>query len=216
MDNTGRTPDDTSRLPELLLRLEAQWREHDAPIARVLADGVSPDEAQSAVEPLGITLPDEVLVWLGWHNGMRPDVAITLPAMFIGANFLELLSLEQAIVHYRSASEIATMVTDPARPEEVYWDPKWFPLLSDNDGWMAADTSVPQAAPTPLRLVLWEFGDWIEPVTGSLTELVGMWVTALEERLWWFVPEPRFGGGWESDKDAIERRFGRRASMRLL
>jgi cell wall assembly regulator SMI1 len=203
-------PDDGSPLAALLSRLEVQWREHGASIANALADGVSPHEAQSAVEPLGITLPDEVLIWLSWHNGLRPDANLYWPASLVGPNGLALLSLEQAIDEYRSRLRQGTELAYIARPGEVMWAPEWFPLCSADASILAADTSVAPTAPTPLRMVDWEYGDWMEPVTDSLTSLVQLWVTALEERLWWFVPDLT-GGAWDSDYDVMKRRFGRAA-----
>jgi cell wall assembly regulator SMI1 len=66
------------RLTEALLEdLAAQWRKHDAPIARRLAPGLSDAEMDALAAPLGLGVPPEARAWWGWHNGAQNASVVT-------------------------------------------------------------------------------------------------------------------------------------------
>lgn len=62
--------DDAPRLTvELLEELKARWRDLGAPIAEQLRPGLSQEQIDAIVAPLGLHVPSEALVW--WRA--RPE-----------------------------------------------------------------------------------------------------------------------------------------------
>lgn len=61
---------------ELLARFDAALRALGAPIVDAWAPGLSDEEIDALLLPLGIDLPEEARVWWRWHNGTRQDASM--------------------------------------------------------------------------------------------------------------------------------------------
>ena len=61
---------------ELLARFDAALWALGAPIVNAWAPGLSDEEIDALLLPLGIDLPEEARVWWRWHNGTREDASI--------------------------------------------------------------------------------------------------------------------------------------------
>ena len=67
-------PPSPDELPELLARVDHWLAKHRPRFAKALRPGATPDEITALQSDLGHALPDELRVWLAWHNGQDPDV----------------------------------------------------------------------------------------------------------------------------------------------
>jgi hypothetical protein len=95
MTKNGLTVEDAG--PELLSRLlsalESERAIHGEPTHRILAPGQSRSEILKQLSPIGLTPPEELVVWWEWSNGL-------LPGRKGRANF-EPFSVQEAIDLYR-------------------------------------------------------------------------------------------------------------------
>lgn len=106
--------------------LEAIWTTQSAPIVEYFAEGSSPASARRRAAAFGVTLPDDVVEWFAWHDGLdanRDREVEMLPAM-------RPLSLDEALVLAREIK--AALAPIPEVPTILTGD--WLPLLSDDAG----------------------------------------------------------------------------------
>lgn len=197
-------PVDLDRLQGLLGELEAQWRRQKAPIAEVLAPGLSPAHAQRMTDEIGLRLPVEIQTWFAWHNGVTvPDRGSPSPEVDLGRGW-RFLSIQQAVETYRSWLAAAQRAADSSSdlPADHWWPPSWLPLSHLDHGYvLVVDCDAPNGAVTPVRTVAWEDLDFHRIRTPSFTDAVAVWVQLLQRDLWSYNPTTKF---WELDFDNTE------------
>jgi cell wall assembly regulator SMI1 len=60
---------DEAQFKVQLDRLERVWRRLDSPLVDLLRPGLSDEQIDELMAPTGLTLPDELRLWWGWHDG---------------------------------------------------------------------------------------------------------------------------------------------------
>jgi cell wall assembly regulator SMI1 len=204
---------EASRLTQGLLdQLAAQWRKHDAPIARQLAPGLSDTEIDALTAPLGLTVPAEARTWWGWHNGAHNASVLTSG----GKAFP---SLDRCVSLAARMRDMAYDVTRPHRlsataademAREVWnWD--WLPLCEDGVGTMLV---IDAAADSPARDVcaVWyrahdQSSDQAVVVAPSIGALVREWTRVLETSTGSVIPET---DQWALEFETLPVDFDRR------
>lgn len=159
-------------LKTMLDALEGWLRQHRPRYLMGLFPPASDEELEALSQVLARPLPDELRLWLQWHNGEREE--------FIGA-FYEAF-------HLMSAAQIAAAWQDRCSNQQLPWDPVWIPLLEDyQDNLLVLNPQQPGCA----VLELWRGRE--EPVyaAGSLA----LWVEDLvrEVERGGFVEDPERG-----------------------
>ena len=190
----------------LLQELESQWRREGAPVAGLLAPGLSDAQIDELVEPLGIVLPEELRVWWRWHNGLaeKPDEH---QRGSIGPGDWHPMSLREARDRY---------LQEPHRKDwpdgDLYWRDAWFPFANLSNDVLFVDTSRidPRGDAAPVRIRKW-FGweGYDVDIAPSLAVVLATWVRALREGYYWW---DRDEGVWhdriaEAPIDLIETRL---------
>lgn len=113
-------------LEAALHELEAVWTAQSAPIVEHLAEGSTPEDIRARAGAFGLTLPDDVVQWFAWHDGLAADRdrdMEMLPGM-------RPLGLDEALALGREIR--AVLVPVPGLPAVLTGD--WLPLLSDDAG----------------------------------------------------------------------------------
>lgn len=196
---------DLDRLRSLLEDLEGHWRRVGAPIADRLAPGLSAREVQQTVQALQLRLPDEAVVWYGWHNGIQPQPSGNGSERLLGPG-RELLSLQQAVDRYHWLRDVARQVGDGAA--EWWWPTTWFPIVrTSGRRVLAVDCAIGERRPTPVRAVDWEDEDFHQPRVPSLADAVAVWVELLERGFWLYRPELGDGGLWDQSDEVPDLRL---------
>ena len=70
----------------MLELLADHWRRQGAPIAESLRPGLTENEMEELLGPLGLRLPREARMWWGWHDGASGEGsarAIGPPVAFV-------------------------------------------------------------------------------------------------------------------------------------
>jgi len=131
-----------SALSELLLMLEAEWLRLRAPLAGRLRPGLGPAEVHAKVAALGLTAPDDLVTFFGWHDGADGS-DVYEQKMFV--DDLRLVTLDEAIEETRSQRELSSQVSTP--PAFVLWPEPWVLLCRGRGGQeLALDCSPGQAS----------------------------------------------------------------------
>lgn len=186
---------------DLLAQLGSGWAKQGAPIGDHLASGLSEDEMDSCVGPLGLRLPLEARVWWGWHDGVpwRPDGAAT-PERALGPG-LQYKPLRESVEDYLLDRRIfAEVEGDP----EPFRPASYFPITRGT-GPILCDCSVPEGAPTPIYYTHTHDShpkDLREPVARSFGEMVSWWIDALRDGSWRWNPQR---GAWDRDDERVSR-----------
>jgi hypothetical protein len=185
---------------ELLGDFERRLHEHGVPIKDILAPGLSDAEMAARVHPLPLELSREARVWWGWHNGTLPvedyRYGLIAPGRY-------LVPLERAVADYRENRLLAEERARAGGSPEVWWDPKWIPLLSpDNGTTIACDCSVGPRDPSPLHVVWWKLPDYDRPqrASDSLGQMIVWWIEAIDSGMWHY---DRDAAIWRRDHRAI-------------
>ncbi|HEX3510853.1 MAG TPA: hypothetical protein VHT27_07115 [Solirubrobacteraceae bacterium] len=166
--------------------------------------GLSEDEAQTTMAPLGLRLPEEALTWWGWRNGANDEGwSKVLP------QWREFISLERAVTEYRQAREIALSVAPdhPHGDPNILWSPEWFPL-DDQRGQLVMDCSVGPGEATPIRVHNWEAMDEenAQVEAASLGAVVELWCRAIDVGAWeWDATASRWWPHWDLLGEADRR-----------
>jgi hypothetical protein len=161
---------------ELLERFDAELRALGSPIVDTWAPGLSDDQIDALLQPLGIDLPEEARVWWRWHNGARLDAAPITRNLLGGGDPLP-LELEAEVY----ASEHGAM--------KQVWEVE--KLLGPIGGKpkIYFCCAGPREQPVPIYTQ-----DDIEApaeVLPSIGELVLAWIELIQEGVW----TPRADGG---------------------
>ncbi len=174
------SPTDAPMLDEALLEEYAdRIRARGVPFDEWTEPGLSQDEIDTTMEPVGLTLPDEARVWWGWRNGFARGGGF---AFFPG---FSAVPLAEAVDVYQMMRHVAANTAEPGLPtretaDELWW-PGWFPLDRDNDHFVV-DCSVAPGEPTPIRIATWELladESW-PPRARSFGEAVTRWCEAMD------------------------------------
>jgi cell wall assembly regulator SMI1 len=112
-----------------LLPLIDQWlTAHRHRFAKALLPGATPAECLALQSDLGHALPEELRVWLAWHNGQNPDV--------FGA-----FESNWSLMNTRQIAEVKKELDAEA---SANWQPAWIPFLDDDaDNYLCIDASQP-------------------------------------------------------------------------
>jgi hypothetical protein len=169
-------------LEEKLARMEAAWRQQDAPIVDFLAPGLSEAELNRWEEETQLPLPPELRVWWGWHNGaaLQPPGGVPY-SRTIGPGWWEFLSLEDA-TRERAWRLGGNWRPFPADLDDWQgdWAEPWLPMVTADRYCLLVDCSA--ATPNGHVPVLdSEADDVFTPCAVSVSQLIDLWVFVLEE-----------------------------------
>jgi cell wall assembly regulator SMI1 len=188
--------------PDLLETLKQRWEDNGASIVEALRPGLPDNEIDACTQEMGLSLPDEARLWWRWHDGVPPGAG---DARWMGV--CEYLQLAEAVRLHRYWSDLARDMAEVAMtPEQAdasyWWDPNWFPITQTVSGAaLVCDCSVERQAPTPIRLIDWEFPEaFATPVVASFGELVAGWIEQLDVGAWSFDQER---GQWDYREDRL-------------
>jgi hypothetical protein len=184
-----------------LAGFEDELRQRKVSVIDYLRPGLPAADAEQRATAAGLRLPNEVLTWFSWHDGMEP--AERPPAHMLGP--FQLLSLDAAIEGYRWRREQAVSVGSEF--EEDVWSQRWLPIAVQlTSRTLAVDVSVPVDPPAPVYLVdAQDFEESREPKCASMKAMVELWSDALAQGLWgWDHAERR----WEVADDGSAVRGG--------
>jgi len=158
-------------LPELLARVDQWLAKRRRRFAKALRPGATPAEIAALQSDLGHALPDELRVWLAWHNGQDPDVFGAFESNW------SLLSTKQI-------ADVKKELDAQASPN---WNAAWIPFLCDDGNSVCIDTRQPGF---PVR-ECWPSTSQHAIVAPSLTAWVTDFLAALERGE--YVEDPERG-----------------------
>jgi cell wall assembly regulator SMI1 len=186
-------------MDSLLVRLEAAWRDQDAAITELLAPGASDYEVAAWEERSGLTLPPELRIWWGWHNGcdFSDPPPGTLAYDWIIGPASEFLSMDHAL-RERDARLSRNWREPPVSDAdwEGDWRPEWLPVIGAEAHVLFVDCStVTASGSVPLRR--WDNApeDVFTPAAVSFTHAVASWVDMIEQGYFWWSKEDH---GWRN------------------
>lgn len=164
-----------------LQRLEELWAAQEAPLMEHLRPGLSDEQIDSQLRPLGLRLPTEAALWWGWHDGVPSGKPRDM-----GGSFFLFLTLADAVREYHSSRRVAETAARTADEVDRLWHPCWFPITNTGYGAViACDCSVAEEAATPIRAVHWGHKEDSDvPVAESLGQMVAWWIEAIECGAW--------------------------------
>jgi cell wall assembly regulator SMI1 len=169
----------------LLVRLEAAWSEQGAAITDLLAPGASADEMAAWEDRSGLTLPPELRIWWGWHDGCdwRNPLPGTLRYDGIIGPAADFLSMDEAL-RARDARLAMNWREPPASDAdwEGDWRPDWLPVIGREAHVLFVDCStVTPSGSVPLRR--WDHTpeDVFTPAAASFSHAVASWVDMIEQ-----------------------------------
>jgi len=180
---------------------EDQLRAHAPDVAARLAPP-HPDPAAAVADAFpDLVLPDELVAWWSWHDGMTPPAGYAAPEIAPSWHFF---SMDGALREWRLEREIARRVAEPPEmPAEHFWPASWMPVLSNRGVALAADL-----APAPPRpgVILKEretMGYNSPVIAHGLPEVVEWWtrLLAIEATTWHAVPSA--SGHWVTDRSRV-------------
>jgi hypothetical protein len=168
----------------LLLRYEDCLRAQGVPVEEWGRAGLSEDEIEATLEPLGLRAPIEGRAWWGWHDGVVGEGR----GRFLGPQSSGFLSLADAVDTYREYRTIVATLAEPDIPEladpDDRWHPSWLPIQGPQLP-SVIDCSVAEGEPTPVRLVdLQDVAGSPTPKARSLGEVVAWRIEAMEAGAW--------------------------------
>jgi hypothetical protein len=169
----------------LLRAFEERLRLWDLPVGRWANPGLTDDEMDEVVAPLGLRLPIEARIWWGWYDGETKEGRGKLFTPWDG-----MLPLREAVDVYLSFRSMANKLSEPDHlppprdNPDFFWHPGWFPLLGPQLPFVI-DCSVGENEPTPIRMIDWQDVDgFFEPRAGSFGQMVAWWIEAIDSGAW--------------------------------
>lgn len=179
---------------------EDQLRVH-APhvVERLAPPHPDPAAAVAAVLP-GLVLPDELVAWWSWHDGMTPPVGYA-PALGPSLRFF---SLQRALKEWRECCEMAQVVAEPPEmPAEFFWPVSFMPVMGNERVMLSVDLS-PRA---PRAGVIYKESDVMahhSPViAGGLAEVVSWWTRLLTLGATTWQSLSSGSGYWVTDRSRV-------------
>lgn len=189
----------TLRLDDTQLqRFEMALRAHNVPFDEWTCPGLGDADIDTAIEPLGLSLPREVRVWWRWCNGTIHGGRRKLPGPWS-----EALSIKGAVTQYQEARQVAenTAPDWPHEDPDIIWPPSWLPIVGTTQP-IAVDCSVPEDAPTPVLRIDWSDHEHSrQPRARSLGDMVSWWIAALESGAWYWSDED---GWWRTNRERLD------------
>lgn len=200
MDLPGRQEPPLLRL-EQLAELDEHLRAQRVPVVERLGPGLGRQEMAAVVGPLGLELPEEAVVWWGWHDGAAHHEGDFSTMRLLGP-FGEFQPLQAAVEHCRMRREIAHEVA----PDQVdlVFAATLFPLLDFGD--IAVDCAGPPSAPAPVWQTNPHTVDAPVVVSRSMGELVGWWLEGLRTKAYVWLPQEQ---NWLIDEQFRDGHPGR-------
>lgn len=191
----------TTSLGGLLSELDRLWRGQGAAIADNALPGLTDDEIDALIDPLGLVLPEELRVWWRWHDGVRGSLAAfasDYDEASVGPGAWQLISLAEAVDRYRSEPRKAQYVGDPIAGE-FYWRDSWFPFVqAGSNDVLFMDTTQISGGRCPIRIrYSWNWEYWDVDQAPSLADAVQVWIRTLTDRYYVWNPETR---EWDHDR----------------
>ena len=186
---------------ELLEELEDRWRAVRLPVLDTLRPGLSREQMDAVVGPLGLELPPEAQVWWGWHDGAA-EARVLARERFVKPG-VEFLSLSELADWYTSSR--AFLDEDLEEGADYLWPANYFCLLRQDSGNVTFDCTDSGSRYSPLYFN--DFydtvpeRDYVTPVARSVGEMVTWWIEAWDDGAWGHDPET----GWTIDFDRIDR-----------
>ena len=181
-------PDYDARLEELLPRLEQLWAQLGAPIADQLAPGLTEAELSARERAAGLSLPAELRIWWGWHDGVRrlqPGTRLGLESL-VGVGPWEFLSCVESLDERALMSRVAGEL----------WQPTWLPVLAFDAHRVFVDCGQDQDGRVPVRVWDAQPDDLDRHRLPSFAALVALWVQLLEAgSVAWSDQRPVWPGG---------------------
>lgn len=147
------------------------------PTRERMRPALTDEEMDAIVEPLGLWLPTEARIWWSHHNGGQQAPI---------SSGRDLASLKEIVSATKQLRELDSI--DPDIPTKS-WDPRLLPLVHSEEIF-GCDCSVPAGAPSPVSVwIPKDAEDLGAPILPSIGSLVEIWLTAIEEGLWEWLPE---------------------------
>ena len=145
------------------------WAEQGAPLVEHVQPGVTGEEIDSELEPLGVCLRAEAALWWSWHNGV-----LSGQPRDMGGPFFSFLTLGDAVREYHSSRRVAETAARTEDEADRLWHPSWFPITNTGYGAViACDCSVAEQAVTPIRAVHWGHNEASDvPVADSFGQMI--------------------------------------------
>jgi hypothetical protein len=164
------------RLASLLSELDELLGTLGVDLDTVLEPGIAPDEVRTAMAAVDLIPPDELIVWYGWHNGLR----LNDEGKYLGfAPFVDQADVDWSVDTY----QYAIRETVPMG----LWAEGWFCMESDR-GLAAFCSGNSEDLPLLRREQVEEY-DFLEESTEhqivSLSTMVALWIQAIEAGLIW-------------------------------
>lgn len=176
--------------PELLRTLlsayEIETANRGGPVATILAKGRTEAEIRERLASVGLTAPEELIVWWSWHGGVKSGLR--------PQSRWDQLPVDKALTFFQLWPKGFT---------EATWNPTWIRIAgSDGGGGLAASCDPGRAAPLvrmtdPVDLTTQGAGVPYQIV--SLCTIVTWWLHGLVRGWITWNPELQF---WETDLDA--------------
>jgi hypothetical protein len=189
----GMTQSDRPRLQLLedrLGELEDRWRRQGAPIADRLAAGISEDALAALSAAHGLTIPLELKVWWGWHNGVSRSEPASYDDDTIGPGYWRFLSAEESFREYEFNRKVHPEPVPDDKDEVdfgLYWRRSWLPFMVQESSRLYMDCArVAEGGLTPLRIVNHTWENYDVDCAGSLMQAAALWVWALEQNYYWW------------------------------
>lgn len=169
-----------AKLDSLLRELDHVLAALDVDLNLVLDPGIAPDLVREAFAQVGLVPPEELIVWYGWHNGLRVDAQ----GKYLGLTpFVAQADVDWSIANYRYQLREAVPMG--------LWAEGWLCMESDR-GLSAYCSRNPGDLPL-LRRVDFEAFDFLEESSAhqivSLSTMVALWIDAIEAGLVWPIIE---------------------------
>lgn len=165
--------------PKLLDRLFATLDKAGFPGGDLRYPGLSDDEMDELIEPLGLVLTDEARVWWRKHNGADSRAEI--------GPYISLRPLAEAVIEAQRNRQLNERFH--AEAGITTWNDALLPLTYSDISYCCA--CFPQRARVS---PVWisdpkNDEDLLAPTLSSMGELIEIWITALEEGIWVYLPE---------------------------
>ena len=149
------------------------------PTVERLYPGLTDEQMDEITAPLGMTLPTEARVWWSRQNG--GDKALI-------ASYRYCAPLEEMVAQAQQSRQLQREVSEEVG--NTTWNDRLLPLTLDPDTIFACDCSVAPGAPTPISVwIPKDAEDLREPILPSFGSLVEIWITAIEEGLYQYLPD---------------------------
>jgi cell wall assembly regulator SMI1 len=189
-------------LPASLQRLEDLWTTAGMTVPDYFGPGLASESIVDLLRQSGLAASDEVVEWFSWHNGGGASPQVGSP---LGPSGWDALSLQQALSARTDRLEGAVEMAEDFEgvPASHWWADAW-PPIADNGGQDALAIELsPNEATTKVRVVGWDDPeDFPQVRAGSLTELVALWISALESGNWSWDGNRN---AWTGDRQTLPR-----------